>query len=348
MIPLALFFYGCYSRTDIVIFEYKKGDWWVENFRDGNFTAKAFWRDKIYCSSIDIGNGRSNQFYCLNLKTGRVDWAAAVGNWASQPPIVNDSFIYYCSYTGDIYRFEPEEGKQIWKTKLESPYGGHCLNVFNNNLLVGTVTNGLFEYDCHTGTKASHIGATSLGMPLPVFYDGLVLFAGINNDTTNPGRGGYSVCKRAADGEELWRRDIGRISGDKIIADSGRLYFFDDSARLRGLDIMTGMKIWRSDSAENYRGGRYASDPHLVFFKNEIINFDTFLDTVFEFDKSNGNFLGLSTYQKLLSEYKIQVHKYYYTVADSNNHSKYLITVTDSLEIPDDYAKTFHIKIQRE
>ena len=347
MVPLALFFYSCYSRNDIVSITYNKGDWWVENFRDGNFPAKAFWRDKIYCSSIEIGSGKSNYLYCLNMKTGRVDWAAKVDNWAAIPPIVNDSLIYFCSYTGDIYRFDPRDGKQIWKAKLESPYSGHCLNVFNNNLLVGTVTNGIFEYDRNAGNKVSHIGPTSLGMPLPVFYNGLVLFAGINNDTTNPGRGGYCVCKRASDGEELWRRDIGEISGDKIIADSSILYFFDLSARLRCLDITTGATIWRSDSAENYRGGRYALDPHLVFSKNEILNYDTFLDTIFEYDKSNGKYLGVSTYQQLLSEHKMRVNNYYYAVTDKNSHSGYLITLTDSLQPPSDYGKAFTIKIQK-
>jgi outer membrane protein assembly factor BamB len=101
MIPLALFFFGCRSNNDIVSIQYKRGDRWVDSFRNSDFPSKSLYKDKVYCSSLFVGDGNRNRLYCLDLKTGKVDWASLVDDWAAQPPIVSDSFIYYCSYVGD-------------------------------------------------------------------------------------------------------------------------------------------------------------------------------------------------------------------------------------------------------
>ncbi|MDO6433159.1 PQQ-binding-like beta-propeller repeat protein [Flavitalea sp. BT771] len=347
MIPIVLFFFGCRYNGNIVSIEYKKGDWWVDNFRNGNFPSKTISKDKIYCSSLEIGSGKPNHFYCLDLKTGKVEWATLVDSWAAMPAIVTDSFIYYCSYVGDIYKFDTQ-GNQIWKSKLQNPYGGHSLNSINNNLLVATVTNGVFEYDAQSGKIVSHIGANTLGVPLPVFYKDISVFAGLKIDKDSSIRGAHAVCKRPNTNEALWQKNIGEIPSDKIFANSGKLYFFDSSGTLNCLDITTGILIWRSDSLSNYKGDSEVLHPHLVFNRDEILFYDTDLSRIIEFNSQNGKILRASDYEKLLREQKLKVVKSQYQILGADNHTRYFVSVTDSLEAPDGNAKTFNINIKKE
>lgn len=92
---------SCHSgEGELPPIRYTKGDLWVSNFRNRNFPSKTLADDKIYCSSLEISDSVSELLYCLDLKTGIVNWTAEVANWASDPPIVGDSFIYYSSFVG--------------------------------------------------------------------------------------------------------------------------------------------------------------------------------------------------------------------------------------------------------
>lgn len=335
---ILLFLFGCSYSDEIPHIEYKKGDCWVCNFRNGNFPGKTFYKDKIYCSSLEISSGKPNYFYCLNLKTGKVDWASMVDSWVGESPIVTDSFIYYSSYLGDLYKFDLN-GNQVWKAKAPGSYAAHSLNVHNNNLLVNTVTDGIFEYDCQSGQVVSHMGASSLGAPLPVFYKDLAVFAGLNADTPYVNEGTGAICKRSGNKEVIWKKDLGNISGYKLFTNSGRLYFFE-SWKLNCLDITTGAQIWQSDSLKKYGG--MVLNPHLVFNNGLVMYSDTDMDQWIEFNGQDGSVLGVSDYLKLLSENKLKVRRFQYQVADTKNNSTYFVMVTDSL----DYGRAFSIEIR--
>jgi outer membrane protein assembly factor BamB len=341
-VTITLFVLSCNNDDDISI-EYKKGECWVEHFRNNSFPSKAFFKDKIYCSSIEIGSGKQNYLYCLNLNTGKVDWSAKVDSYAAFPPIVNDSFIYFCSYLGNIYKFD-SKGNQVWHAKLRGSYAGHSLNILNNNLLVATVTDGIFEYDCQSGQVVSHIGARSLGAPLPVFYKDLVVFAGLNTDTATVNTGTGAICKRPDDNGEIWKKDLGEVSGDKLFTNSGRLYFFS-KWKLNCLDITTGALIWRSESV--FKHNIQLLDPHLVFNNNLVMYYDADLDRWIEFNNEDGRVMGMTNYLQLLRENKLKVQHFQYEVADAKNNSKYLVLVTDSLDTPADYALTFNIEVKK-
>src|SRR4051812_21415997 len=95
LIFLFVFIAGCISDDTPPNIEFVKGEFWLDKFRNNSFPSKAYVDDKIYCTAILSGYDHKPYYlYCLNLKTGKVDWASPVQNWASQPPIVTDSFIY--------------------------------------------------------------------------------------------------------------------------------------------------------------------------------------------------------------------------------------------------------------
>lgn len=340
---ITLLLCGCrydYSRESVA---YKSGDYWVETFRNNSFPSKSYVNDNIYCSSLEISSGKPNYFYCLNLKTGRVNWASVVGSWSCQPAIVTDSFIYYCSYLGDIHKFDAT-GIQEWKSKLPSSYSGHSLNSFNNNLFVATVTDGIYEYDLRSGSIVSHIGPNSMGMPLPVFYKNLVLFGGINSNTSKWDHSHNFICQNLTTQKTEWHRTIGEVSGGKIFVHSGRFYIFNGRFGLSCYDITTGSPIWQSDSPRDYR---HPLDPHLVFINDEIIYYDTDIDKMVVFDNITGKFLGPTTYQQLLQQGRMQVSKHSYTVRNPEGGWEANIIVTDSLESPADYPGTFNLRINR-
>lgn len=107
-----------------------------------------------FVNTINIREGQ-NYLYCLNLENGKVEWRNEIDAYASQPVSIINNQLFYVSYLGNIYSFSLD-GKKLWTNKLKSSYGGHKLNPNNNNLLVKTVTQGVFEFDKKTGAEINH------------------------------------------------------------------------------------------------------------------------------------------------------------------------------------------------
>ncbi len=302
--------------------QYEKGDFWVANFRNNSYPSKAYRDDKIYCSSLEIGGDKPNFLYCLNLRTGKIDWATQVKNWASQAPIICDSFIYYCSFVGDIYKFD-KNGNQIWSSNFSSTYGGHCINPLNGNLLVSTVAYGLREIDFKTGKVIDSIGYGKMDVPFPVFQNDTIYQ--VINDTLS--------CRKNSGKALLWQKTTG-TDIDKLFLIDQRLYYFDNTQRLYCLNALTGNVVWQSNSifpAQPF-------NPHLVLENGKILSYFSSLYNIYVIDPSNGTVLEKKSDEDLRKEGLFLPKEVNYSVAFDGKH--YDVTV-----MPSDFRDDFEIMI---
>ncbi len=329
LISILTYFQSCIddSPTDI---QYSKGDFWLDDFRNNSYPSKAFKDDKIYCSSLVIAGDSSNYLYALNLKTGIVDWATQVKSWASQPPIIGDSFIYYCSYVGDIYKFD-KNGNQVWLSEFNTTYGGHCINPLNNNLIVSTVAWGLREIDFKTGKIVDSIGHGKGNVPMPLFQ----------NDTIYQVIIDTLFCRKNAASSVLWKKKTG-ANISRLFINQNRLYYFDDTKSLNCIDTETGNLVWQSEAV-------FDADPlfpGLLIEQGRIICYYTNLDDMFLLDPENGKLLERETYENLQKRnFLIPEVKQYKVLKDSKY--QYNIKIKNSLFGLEDFRNSFDVLIQK-
>jgi outer membrane protein assembly factor BamB len=329
-ITALIFLQSCTDDSPTHI-QYAKGDFWVKDFRTNSYPSKAFKDDKIYCSSLVIGGDSSNYLYCLNLLTGKVDWASKVKSWATFAPIVCDSFIYYCGYLGNIYRFD-KNGNQIWYKQLDGSYAGHCLNTFNNNLIVKTVDNGLSEFDAATGKVVDSVGKGRMRVSLPVFLNDTVFQTGVRDTIT---------CTKASTNKIIWKIKTGTNVSRLFIAQN-RLYYFDDSQSLHCINVENGNQFWQSEKIFD----RDPLSPHLLVENGKIFCYFTSLTNILVLDLENGKLLEHTSLENLQKQnYLLPVTKDY-KVADANK-ILYTITVENSFDGASDFRNSYDILIKK-
>lgn len=130
---------------------YKVGDYWVDKFDRSGLQNSVITDDLLFANTIKLRKGQ-DYLYCFNLSDGKVKWRSKVDAYATQPIAISGDQLFYVSFLGEIYSFS-KEGKTLWTNKLGSSYGGHKVNNKNGNLLVETVTQGIYEYDKESGKK---------------------------------------------------------------------------------------------------------------------------------------------------------------------------------------------------
>ena len=328
IIILTIILFGCGpdKKPDII---YKKGDVWVTNFVNSNYPAKAFSDDKIYCSSLLIAHDSTNRFYCFNLRNGKVDWAIPIKSWASQPPIICDSFIYFCSNLGDIYKFD-KYGKQLWYLAFPSTYGGHCLNPNNKNLIVSTVAYGLREIDCRTGQVIDTIGHGKIDVPFPIFKNDTVFQ--IINDSL--------FCESFTTKSILWRKKVG-ANVDRLFLNKQLLYYFDDTQRLNCVNGQRGELIWQSDSIFP----KQPINPHLEFEKGKILCYFSDLDQIFVNDLLTGKVQEKTTTDNLQKNDFLVPAVVKYNIA-FDNKKEHEVNVTNTLIGAFDFRNQFVVIVK--
>jgi len=154
--------------------ELRKGEYWIDKFDQRGLQNAVSFEDRLYVNTINISEG-DDFIYCLNLEDGKVQWKYKVKTYASQPVSITKNRIYYCTYIGDIYAFT-KEGKLLWINKLKSSYGGHRINQLNNNLIVRSVSNGLYEFDSSSGELIKHY-EKGKGSTLPIIVNNKMIYS---------------------------------------------------------------------------------------------------------------------------------------------------------------------------
>lgn len=328
---------SCNSGPEIPDIVYKQGDIWVDNFRNNNFPAKVVKDDRLYCSSLAVGG--INFLYCLNLKTGRVDWATEVDNWASAQPIITDNFIYFISFVGDIYKFD-KHGKPQWKTKLEGSFSDFTINPNTNNLFVQTVDNGVVEYEFNSGKKLNNYGKGMLGITLPVFEKDRMFIAGISSNSNNSLKTLLAINKKNT--KIVLKDSIGDFV-DKIFVRKNQIFYVDGHWRLNCLNLNTGGSIWQTKQLLN-RNGFMTRNPHLIFFDTTLIFYDSDLRYLKEINLANGNIIRENSYQDFIKSGILKSSKKSYIV--NINKDRYTIILSNTLTTPVDLKEAVEVQIE--
>jgi hypothetical protein len=216
------------------------GDYWVDKFHEGGLQNSLIHEDKLFCNTINISSG-PNYLYCLSLSTGKVLWKYPVKKFAADPVIIHKDKLVYVSYVGDFFVLNLS-GQLLFEQKLSYSYAGIALNPINSNLLIQSVTDGVFEYNFENGALIHQYGEGNIGMTLPVFNGQKMIFgnfgaiAGDKNDRL--------TCIDYVSKKILWQTscentvDLLKIN-QKILA--LRLY---GGFSLSCFDLETGAFLW--------------------------------------------------------------------------------------------------------
>jgi len=270
---------GCVNDSPVPV-RYHKGDFWPEKFLRHGLPGQVIFKVKSYWRTIEINGDSPNYLYCLDLKTGLVDWTAPVKNWASAPPVITDSFMYYCSYVGDLYKFDMH-GNQLWYRQADGPYGSHSMDPLNNHLFIRTVSNGVFEYDINTGDSLAQYGS-SLGATLPVFDSSYMLIGDIIEDGAS-----YLVCYDLKTKKPVWKIP-GETGTRRLFTNNHKVYYTDKGRAICCRNIADGKLVWKSGSLSESGTVLQSLDPKMIFEPNALYYLDGFAETVFALDIRNG------------------------------------------------------------
>lgn len=116
---------------------FNSGDFWLDSFNQGGLQNARVYGDRLYCNTIDVGG--NNYLYCLNLKTGTVNWRSMVSAYATQSITKINDTIIYCSYLGHIHAYNII-GEALWDEQYSRPYAGHWVDTTDNKIKIKTVS----------------------------------------------------------------------------------------------------------------------------------------------------------------------------------------------------------------
>lgn len=305
MLLLIIAFGNCKKDLPMHI-TYQKGDFWVSDFRNNSFPSKAFSGDKIYCSSLETD--APNYFYCLDLKTGKVDWVKPVKSWAAQPPVIGDDFIYYCGYLGDIYKLD-KNGNEIWYTKLNDSYGGHVIDPTSKDLLVDAVATGYIKISFETGEQTTQISNTQVHAQPPVIA-GDTVYQLVNDSL---------FCTKSTTHTTLWKIKCD-VGVDRVFLIKGSVFYFDNMKYLHSLNAHTGTLQWRSDKSFP----RPEVNPHVELEQEKLLCYFSNLNDARLINTETGKVERILTYEQLqqylrpLKQYLVSNEKHNYEITIKN------------------------------
>jgi outer membrane protein assembly factor BamB len=318
---IIIIFQSCEANnpTDFV---YSKNQDWTSDFQNNSLPSKTYYKHKVYCSSLRIG--LDNYLYCLNLKTGKVDWVAKVKNWATNPPIVNDSLIYSSSYTGDLYRFDLN-GKIIWERQTNGVFKSFCINPWNGNLMVTTTTNGLYELNSKDGEIVKIYANNSFAISTPIFFKNQFFIAGVKSEKDTINLMGRLLVAYNSNRSKEFEVEIGKVK-HLFLSEKKLFYLEEETSKLICFDLNKRKILWQMKNLINVDGR------NIFFSDSKIYIYEDDLNNIYEIDKKDGLINRKVSYSRLLDEKVIINDVYNYTVVNNNEVKK--IKVTDSLENP--------------
>lgn len=169
-----------------------------------------------------------NGIYCLNSKTGKLEWYFPTAGDAMPTPAYAYHSLYISTGDGNVYRINASDGKQIWKTHVGGIANMSSPAVWHGRVYVGmSVVPGLYALNARTGSvdwKGEIPGAVNTGMGdvSPAVAHGIVVMDAVANPKIVDGKPTMVTLVRgfnAKTGTALWTDNMGR--GAKIPAFKG-------------------------------------------------------------------------------------------------------------------------------
>lgn len=179
------------------------------------------------------------------LKIRKV-WSAKVGGDAEflrlgLQPAGDGSRIYAAGYDGDVIAFNPENGKQIWRNKLDTELSAGP-GVGEGRVIVATKDGFAIALDAATGQEQWRVGIEGESLAQPRVKDDTVVVQTIDNRVEAlslfDGRQRWTIVQ---DAPALTMRG----SASPIIVGQSVIAGFD-TGRIVAADLNTGTVVWES------------------------------------------------------------------------------------------------------
>jgi outer membrane protein assembly factor BamB len=179
--------------------------------------------DKVYV--LDRIRSKQDVLRCLDLTTGRDLWSYAYNapGRVSHPgsrstPAIDGNYIYTCGSFGDLYCFDKNAHKPVWKKNVWKDFGGGSMPrwaisqnplIYDDSLIVASQTSkaGVVAYDKLTGkvkwaspALPGRVGYVSPAIVKISDEDHLVMITAGNRD----GSGGEVLGMDPGTGKGLW------------------------------------------------------------------------------------------------------------------------------------------------
>ncbi|MBU2754211.1 PQQ-binding-like beta-propeller repeat protein [Acidithiobacillus sp. CV18-2] len=201
-----------------------------------------------------------NGVFCLNRKTGKLEWSFKTAGDAMPTPAYADHSLFISTGDGNIYRISSANGKEDWKTHVGGIANMSSPVVMDGRVYVSmSVIPGLYSLDIHSGKviwKGEIPGAVNTGMGdvSPAAADGIVVMDTVANAKVVDGKPTMETIVRAFNGKTgqvLWTDNLGR--GPKIPAFKGGVPMIHDNMVYVGspvtsdyaaIDLHTGQVKW--------------------------------------------------------------------------------------------------------
>jgi outer membrane protein assembly factor BamB len=230
------------------------------------------------CNALTGGHGGDGEVIALSVGRGKIHWRHTIGPSESSPLIV-DERLYVGDWNGDVWAFDANYGRVLWKASLGGAikggiayaggrlyvgsYDGHvyCLSTSGKTLWRASAEPRLYGHATFYSTPAVAYGRVYIGST-----DGKVYSFGAKTGKLrwSHGTGGYVYASPAvwnqtvfagsysgrfyaldaATGDVRWSFDAnGPISGSATVI-GGVVYFATLEKRTYALDARTGAVLW--------------------------------------------------------------------------------------------------------
>jgi outer membrane protein assembly factor BamB/subtilisin family serine protease len=220
-------------------------------------------------NTVYLSGGQDGKIYALDLKTGTIKWASAIGGMAIyESPVIYQGTLFVSSDLTDnahLYALNPETGDRLWGVKLGAPtYFGPSIG--NGFIYVGSYDNQTIRaLRVEDGTEIWQKKISSEGIASkPVFDNGVLYFTGINFNT----QAGSLYAVDAATGAEKWKvSGIGDTqAGSPIVFEHMVIMGSASQPNLRAFDKESGVELWKNTSVGTTLNSGSVTANGLLFF----------------------------------------------------------------------------------
>ncbi|HXM81375.1 MAG TPA: outer membrane protein assembly factor BamB [Burkholderiales bacterium] len=187
----------------------------------------------------------------LDTATGAVRWRARVSSEVLAPPQVGNGLVVVRSVDNRVFAFGEDDGKRRWVYQrapssliVRSPTGVRMLGdtafagFSGGKLTAIALGNGGLRWEA---TVALPKGATELERVSDVVGDPAIQ----GQEVCAAAYQGRVACFEAANGRQLWARDVSSLTG--VSLDARYAFVSDDRGAVHALDRSNGRSIWKQD-----------------------------------------------------------------------------------------------------
>ena len=232
---------------------------WSTNIGEGNDTDNRLSSEPVIGGGKVFAMDSGSAITALNFNTGNRVWHLNLTPKDEDDGHIggglayDNGILYVTTGFAKVFALDAENGKLIWKKKLEAPLRAPP-TVRGGRVFVITLNNQMVTLNSRTGEDLwKHSGlpetASMLGSASPAVDDGIVIA---------PYSSGQLVALRVDNGRVLWEESltsvrqanaisaISDIRGRPII-DRGLVIAISNGGQIIAVNLRTGKRVWRKD-----------------------------------------------------------------------------------------------------